>query len=91
MIITVLEVASYSQYYDTQSILQYNYHGIQYATCIMHESCRTEKTGGPLEAKWTICGNHTWSGGPVVVGDQLRHDSTLAGILNLSFVVNCSG
>ena len=46
--------------------------------------------GGPLTAKWTICGSHTWSGGPSMAtkiaindpggpsmaGDHLRHDST---------------
>ena len=48
-------------------------------------------SGGPLAAKRTIHGSHTWSGGPstatqfaadgpggpVMAGDQLWHDSTL--------------
>ena len=33
-------------------------------------------TGGPLAAKWTIHGSHTWSGGPVVAGNQLRRDKS---------------
>ena len=47
------------------------------------------KTGGPLEAKRIICGSHTWSGGPVVMRDQLQHDSTLAGTLNFKIIICC--
>ena len=85
----------YSPLQQTCIVLLLNSHFVlSIVTAAVLSTLSRFASGGPLAAKRTVHGSHTWSGGtiygnitcrrwsggPVVAGDQLRRDSTQANI-----------